>query len=296
MWTKPWSMREGFLIGGAVVVVGLMLELSIGPVVWNAFAWPVNGIALAGFLALISAFFLLRNKVYAFRFMGTLRSAIPVLVYAVALTVVMGLTQQEKEGTWLHGMLSFWPFVLVYAYMALILGLVVVKRTGRLLRHFSIADCSFLLNHAGLLIALTTATVGNADMERLRMIAVVGEPEWRAMTDKGFMKELPLTIELKSFIMETYDDGSPRRFASELEITTKKGKSLSATVDVNKPIEVEGWKIYQYGYDPQAGSMSQMSILELVRDPWLPAVYTGIYMMLGGALCMFVFGRRRKKQ
>jgi len=36
-----------------------------------------------------------------------------------------------------------------------------------------------------------------------------------------------------------------------------------------------------------------------VSDPWLPLVYTGIYMMLGGALCMFIFGRgvrRREKQ
>ena len=59
----------------------------------------------------------------------------------------------------------------------------------------------------------------------------------------------------------------------------------------NKPVTVDGWKIYQYGYDTQMGAMSQTSILELVRDPWLPAVYTGIYMMLAGAVCMCVLGR-----
>jgi hypothetical protein len=44
------------------------------------------------------------------------------------------------------------------------------------------------------------------------------------------------------------------------------------------------------------GSMSNISILELVSDPWLPAVYTGIYMMLAGAVCMFILGVRRKSK
>ena len=43
------------------------------------------------------------------------------------------------------------------------------------------------------------------------------------------------------------------------------------------------------------GAQSHISILELVSDPWLPFVYVGIYMMLGGAVCLFVFGGRRGK-
>ena len=142
---------------------------------------------------------------------------------------------------------------------------------------------------------MTTATLGNADMQRLRMITVVGESEWRALTQDGAIREMPLAIELKQFIMETYDDGSPKRFASEIQILTKSGKKIQATVDVNKPVEVDGWKIYQYGYDTQMGAKSQISILELVSDPWLPLVYTGIYMMLAGAVCMFILGGRRKR-
>ena len=69
---------------------------------------------------------------------------------------------------------------------------------------------------------------------------------------------------------------------------------LTSTVDVNNPVEVEGWRIYQYSYDTQMGAMSQTSILELVSDPWLPLVYTGIYMMLAGAVCLFAFGKKTK--
>jgi len=299
MWNKPWTMKEGFLIGGGLIIAGLMLELSVGPVVWEAFAWPVNGIVLAGFLAIIAAVFLLRKKIYACRFIGTYQAAIPTLVYAVVLTIIMGLTRQEVHGTWWNNMLTFWPFVLIYVYMALILGQVILRRLGQIVNrkrsNYIFHDISFLLNHLGLFLAMTTATLGNADMQRLKMITVVGEPEWRALTQEGTVREMPLAIELKQFIMETYDDGSPKRFASEIQILTKTRKNIQTTVDVNKPVEVDGWKIYQYGYDTQMGAMSQTSILELVSDPWLPFVYTGIYMMLGGAVCMFVFGGRRKR-
>ena len=286
MWTKPWTMKEGFIIGGGLIFAGLILELSVGPVVWEAFAWPVNGIVLAGFLALIAAVFLLRKRVYAFRFIGTYQAAIPTLMYAVLLTIIMGLTRQTENGTWLNNMLVFWPFVLIYVYMAVILGVTILRRLNNI---------PFLLNHLGLFIAMTTATLGNADMQRLKMITMVGEPEWRAMAQNGAIREMPLTIELKQFIMETYDDGSPKRYASEIQIQTKSGKMIETTVDVNKPVEVDGWKIYQYGYDTKMGAMSQISILELVSDPWLPLVYTGIYMMLAGAVCMFLKGKKVKK-
>ena len=285
-------MKEGFLIGGSLIVVGLMLQICVGQVMWDALRWPVNGIVLAVFLGIIAAIFLLRKRIYGFLFIGTYQAAIPALVYAVALTIVMGLTRQKDGGTWLNNMLSFWPFVLIYVYIAVILGQIIIRRA----LHFTHwrRDIPFLLNHLGLFLAMTTATLGNADMQRLKMVTMKGEPEWRALNAQQQIVALPIAIELKEFIMETYDDGMPKRFASELQILTQTGKRIQTTVEVNKPAVVDGWKIYQYGYDTQRGAMSNYSILELVSDPWLPLVYTGIYMMLGGAICMFIFGGRRK--
>ena len=158
-------------------------------------------------------------------------------------------------------------------------------------------DIPFLLNHLGLFLALTTATLGNADMQRVKMITAIGVPEWRALEQGGTIKQMPIAIELKKFIMETYEDGKPKRFASEIQIQTKSGKNIETIVDVNKPYEVDGWKIYQYGYDTQMGVQSQISILELVSDPWLPLVYAGFYMMLAGAVLMtlLVLWRRLRK-
>lgn len=285
------------------MIVGLLLQLSVGPVDWDVFRWPVNGFVLAGFLGIIALIFLLRKRVYGCRFIGTYQAAIPALVYVVVLTIVMGMTRQKsltspiEEGSWwINYMLNFWPFVLIYVYIAVILGQIILRRTFNF--HFSVfnlkRDIPFLLNHLGLFLAMTTATLGNADMQRLKMIAVKGESEWRALNPQQQIVEMPFKIELKEFVMETYDDGSPRRFASDIQILTKTGEDIRTTIEVNKPVEVDGWKIYQYGYDTQMGAMSQISILELVSDPWLPLVYTGIYMMLAGAVCMFVLGGRKR--
>ena len=291
MWTKPYGMKEGFLIGGGLIFAGLMLELSVGPVEWDTFRWPVNGIVLAGFLSIVAIIYLLRKKMYGLQFIGTYKAAIPALVYAVVMTIIMGLTRQTVDGRWLNNMLSFWPFVLTYVYIAVILGQIVIRR----LMHFKWEkDIPFILNHLGLFLAMTTATLGNADMQRLKMVTVKGEPEWRALTSQQQIVAMPIAIELKEFVMETYDDGSPKRFASDIQILTKTGKNMQTTVEVNKPVEVDGWKIYQYGYDTQMGAMSKTSILELVSDPWLPSVYTGIYMMLAGAVCLFIFGGKKK--
>ena len=276
MWIKPWTLKEGCLIGAGLIIAGLMLELSVGPVVWDAFSWPVNGIVLVGFLVMIAIMHLLRRQVYAFSFLSTYAAAIPAIAFAVILTLVMGLTRQTVNGTWINDMLSFWPFVLIYVYIAVIIGLAVLKRLG----HFQWKrDIPFLLNHLGLFLALTCATLGNADMQRLKMITAVGEPEWRVMDENQQVKELDLAIELQQFIMEQYDDGSPKRFASEVNIMTKSGKNIHTTIDVNKPV----------------GPQSQISIFELVRDPWLPLVYIGIGLMLAGALCMFVLSQNQCK-
>ena len=291
-------MKEGFLIGGGLIFAGLMLQLSVGPVMWDAFAWPANGMVLSAFFVMLTTMVYLRKKVYTFQWMTTYQAAIPAMVYAVVLTIIMGVTRQQVNGTWLNNMLSFWPFVLIYVYLTVILGLTIHRRFRRIFRGQGSMkhDIPFMLNHLGLFIALTTATLGSADMQRVKMITAIGEPEWRAMEQSGAIKEMEIAIELKKFIMETYDNGAPKRFASEIQILTKSGKNIETIVEVNKPYEVDGWKIYQYGYDTQMGAQSQISILELVSDPWLPWVYAGFYMMLAGAALMtlMVLWRRLK--
>ena len=69
---------------------------------------------------------------------------------------------------------------------------------------FNVRKIPFLLNHAGLFVALLTATLGNADMQRLKMITQLGKTEWRAIDEGGKLTELPLAVELKEFTIHEY--------------------------------------------------------------------------------------------
>ena len=279
-------MKGGFLVGGGLLFVGLLLQLAIGPVDWSLFAAPVNYIVLVLMLALIGAMFLLRRKVYAFEWMMHFTAAVPCLCYAAWLTILMGLTVQTRQGgvPWLSQMLRFWPFVLIWTWMMVIAGLAALNH---LLRR-KWRESPVIVNHLGVFLAIVCATLGNADMQELRMTVFEGTRESMAVDEYGKGQELDLAVELNDFTMDRYENGTPKRFASDVSIHTKGGQTITGTVEVNKPLKAEGWKVYQYDYDAMRGPESQYSVFLLVRDPWLPCVYLGIFLMLAGALCLIV--------
>lgn len=86
----------------------------------------------------------------------------------------------------------------------------------------------------------------------------------------------------------------PRKFSSELKIKTKNGETVDTTIEVNKPFHIDGWSVYQLSYNTEMGRWSNLSVLELVRDPWLPVVYVGIFLMMAGAVFLFIFGQPKK--
>ena len=47
MFNALWKMKEGFITGAGLILVGLLLQYTTGPIDWSAFAFPVNAIVLA---------------------------------------------------------------------------------------------------------------------------------------------------------------------------------------------------------------------------------------------------------
>lgn len=45
----------------------------------------------------------------------------------------------------------------------------------------------------------------------------------------------------------------PQRFASKVKVYTQEGTITEDTIEVNRPMEIEGWKIYQLSYDESKG-------------------------------------------
>jgi cytochrome c biogenesis protein ResB len=147
-----------------------------------------------------------------------------------------------------------------------------------------------------LFVVLVSATLGSADKQTLNMTLHEGGTESVAEKEDGTPVETGLSVRLDDFIMETYPSGMPKRFASEVVVKGKSGEDVPAVIEVNNPLKMDGWKMYQYDYDSEAGVESRISVLQLVRDPWLPAVYTGIFMMLAGAFVMMIVGFKKEEK
>lgn len=86
---------------------------------------------------------------------------------------------------------------------------------------------------------------------------------------------------------------APKRFYSKVKIYTPEAElPAHETIEVNYPLEVGDWKLYQVSYDESKGKWSRTSGIELVKDPWLPWVYVGLFMMIAGSV-LLIF--RKKK-
>ena len=87
---------------------------------------------------------------------------------------------------------------------------------------------------------------------------------------------------------------SPKIYETTAQLYSKQGRNEEVNIKVNHPIKVNDWKIYQSSYDQSMGRYSKISILTLVKDPWLWVVYTGIFMLIAGALGLFLYGKSYK--
>ncbi|MCC6933214.1 MAG: cytochrome c biogenesis protein ResB [Deltaproteobacteria bacterium] len=110
--------------------------------------------------------------------------------------------------------------------------------------------------------------------------AIVTE-EWVSTSGMGgIAKALELSSELKIGMLRP----KPKEFLSKIEIITKdKEKFASLELRVNQPYRLKDWNIYQTSYDEEKGKWSTISVVEAIKDPWLPLVYLGMILMLIGA-------------
>lgn len=82
----------------------------------------------------------------------------------------------------------------------------------------------------------------------------------------------------------------PRKYQSNVKIYIKEHNPYEEVIEVNAAPKVNGWHLYQVSYDQNRGKWSELSVLEIVRDPWLYIVYFGIAMLLAGAVYILWVG------
>lgn len=112
----------------------------------------------------------------------------------------------------------------------------------------------------------------------------------------GNVSQLYMVLNLDSAYCIAATRPEPKRFVSDIRVYRKGEGTVDTQLEVNKPYRAGAWMIYQHGYDNLAGKMSNFSTVELIYDPWLPAVYAGIIMLAAGSVCMLWIGNRARRK
>jgi len=102
-----------------------------------------------------------------------------------------------------------------------------------------------------------------------------------------------LKLKGKEYLM--LNTPEPKKFYSKLVVFKGSAPPDTIQIEVNKPHTVAGWTIYQSAYNSDMRKWSNLSVVDVVSDPWLPVVYTGIFFLLAGALYMFWIGKDKKE-
>ena len=237
------------------------------------FAFPYSALLAAVFL--LSAFAVHRyaHDCALTDWLKSLRTARILLAIGAVLLAV--------EGTWsipLHRSVVFVLYALVLLFT---LALTVLDGLRRK------ASPAFLLSHAGIFLIVWAALFGAPDVVRAKMIVGQEVPVRAAYADDGLVVPLPFEVSLVQFQVEYYPDSiSPRQFTSHLLVA---GEPM--TVAVNSPCSYQGYTFYQDSYDREAG---RYTVLQVVRDPWLPLIYAGMLLLAVGSL-LLLFGQWRAK-
>ncbi len=243
-WQTPWGYKESLVVVAGFILVGWLLQLTIGDFDYEIIRFPVNIILLA--VIFIVVFLLsLKHKTHFFNWLSGIPLSVSVIGAMLLLGIIMGLVMQAPPSVHSHHIFGFdamtrsWAFVLVYFLTIINLSSVVIRR----LLHFTRRDYAFYLNHIGLLLLLMSAGMGAADLRRYVMYVEEGNTEWRVYNEEKEILELPVAIKLNDFYMEEY--------IPKLAILNKstgdaipKTKPQMIQIDTLQPVfEIAGWKI-----------------------------------------------------
>jgi len=280
------------LMVGGIVLTGFAIESARGGGALVPPVWPSNAIFLglfAGWIGLLAA---LPGRLTAW--LGGVPFALATMVMLGVLGALGGTIPQEASlapawarGFGLHHVFGGMPFAVALLLFLTNLGIA----TCRKVRQVGIRGWFFSLNHLGIWIAVASAMFGAGDVIRARMILVEGQAEAMVVDANGRSGYLPFGLFLQRFYVDHYGEESGRpgvakRFAADVTILAPDKKFSNTTIEVNHPLRRDGWTLYLTNYELSESGQTDQCLIEAVRDPWLPGVYAGIFLMLGGALAM----------
>ena len=150
--------------------------------------------------------------------------------------------------------------------------------------------------------AVRTATPERPATGSMAMVdGDVSDKLWDGPQLTNYVGRLPFLVKLDKFFVEYYDANASdrdagrmppvREYRSRVTLAEPGKPSYVANVRVNHPVWVQGYHIYQLSWG-QSWDMYRRpvtyTVLQFIRDPGLPVVYTGFAVLFAGVLLFAV--------
>lgn len=278
--------------------IAIVMQTVTGNFPLHFFAFPLNLICALLWLFLLERFYRESGTSSFIRLLLSSRMTVVSILLFIGGTLIIGLFPQlsDAEAASMGGIagalgcynfMTSWIFIAILLLLLTQLGVVILHAIS----HRTRARKCFLLNHAGLWMALFAGFFGSSDVQTLRIPLYAGSPAREAYDMEGKAYYLDYELELHKFEAEYYPNGMPSRLVANI----RAGKE-EALLEVNHPYSYRsGEDIYLVGYDSQNPSATSYCVLQIVRQPWKYIMVAGILMMLVGSVLLFINGPKHLK-
>lgn len=300
-----------------------MLQIFTGNIQLGLFVFPANLLLLFMLFLLVWTEHRLGKKNNKRSRLTTPFQIKTAFIALIAAMLVLGLVPQHwvdepipgVDAFWyvlvyklgLHSFATSWIFASVMVHFVLVLMAVVMQGLVRLsskLRQSEhrlrtlLRESPFVLNHLGLCLALVAGYFGCSDEINGKMILDREKASDLAYIQTGGQHYLPFYMILVDFDLEYQEDGELLNYRAGLHFTDKKDAKLSSReLKVNRPIHYKGYNVYLHSYEVEKGEQSRYVVLLITRQPWKYLLYSGILLMILGALGLFVsYAAKLKRQ
>lgn len=270
------------------LICAAALQLAFGDFPVAAFAFPVNAAVLFAAAAVLWVLFREKPSCTLSSWLISGNTSILLLSALAVSCLVLGLVRQNPAGAESsHGFLgvrnivrTWWFIAIVIALMANLFMVIISRKT----------DLRFLLNHAGVLLALAGGFAGASDSSVMRAAVYRDKPSREAFRMDGTHEVLEYELSMSGFTVEDDGSGGVRNYMADVVVD-----DVETRIRVNHPYgRTLSEDIYLVSYD-RSGGEPQYCVLEIVRQPWKYVMWTGIVMMMAGAVLLFARGVRKKE-
>ena len=286
-----------------LIMAAAIIQYFAGNFPFHFFEFPLN--IILGIIWIYSIYILIRENNSSNNISKVLVSpqttAFSLFLFVCG-TLVIGLFPQlsasdaeHESGIFgrlgLYNFMSSWIFVSILFILLSHLAAITIRgfKTRKKKRW------RFLLNHAGVWLALFGGFMGSSDIITARIPVFFDKENNEALTMEGKHFYLDYDMQLTGFNADYYQNGMPKNYVAEVKVSDRhSGNSSQISLEVNHPYEYKfGEDIYLVSYDTQSDK-PQYCVLQIVYQPWKYIQLVGIIMTIAGAVGMFIGGPQKQ--